>query len=84
MKITRVKFYQAVSIFNGTKPQLVTHINMANAEISGELELSLLDGIGLLVKTSGESTIITFNNIAFLTGMPEAQAPVKKAAASKN
>ena len=73
MKITRIKFYQAVNIYNGAKFQLVTHINLDNPEVSGIRGIEILDNVGVKVLTSGDSTIITFNNVAFMSG-PEPKA----------
>jgi len=80
VKINRVKFYQAVSIFNGQKFQLVTHLNMDNPEISGKLSLELLAGTGLLVHTDGDSTLITLNNVAYLNYEKEEKPKTTKKA----
>jgi hypothetical protein len=75
MKITRIKFYQAVSIYNGTKFTLITHLNMENPEVSGIRGIEILDNVGVKVLTSGDSTIITLNNIAFMSGPEPKDAP---------
>lgn len=81
MKITSAKFYQAVSVFDGERYKTVTHVNLGRPEISGKIELTVKDGVGLLVETEHGATIITFNNIAFMTmEKPEkTKAPAKKA-----
>lgn len=71
MKITRVKFYQAVSVFNGTKFELITHLNLEDPKAASKMSLELISGVGLKVKTVGDSTIITLNNIAFMSGPEE-------------
>lgn len=71
MKITRVKFYQAVSVFNGLKFELITHLNLEDPKQANKVELELIPNVGLKVKTSGDSTIITLNNIAFMSGPEE-------------
>jgi hypothetical protein len=77
MNIIRTKFYQAVSIWNGTKYQLVTHLNMENPEVSGDLDLSIMDNVGLRIKANGKSTIITFNNVAYMVTEEQEQVKAK-------
>lgn len=75
MKIRKVKFYQAVTIHDGDKYKTLTHLNLDKPEISGAIEMSVLENVGLLIETAHDSTIVTFNNIAYMHPIKEKAKP---------
>jgi len=86
MKVQSAKFYQAVSIFDGERYKTVTHVNLtatSSASIAGKMQLSIEPNVGLLVETEFGATVITFNNIAFMTLEKEAKQEKSKAAPKK-
>lgn len=80
MKIRSAKFYQAVTMHDGQRYRTITHLNVDKPEMSGSIEMTVLDGVGLLVETEHDTTIITLNNIAFMHPIKEkTKAASKKA-----
>lgn len=70
MKLSVAQFYQAVRI-NG---ETLTRINSSPAtgdqpagEKHGKYELELQEGVGVLVRSSGENIVVPLNNVAYAT-----------------
>ena len=71
MKIKNVKFYQAVTVHDGERYRTLTRINLQHPEVGIELEMTTIEGIGVLVKSGHGATVIPFNNVAFFHPLEE-------------
>jgi len=80
MKIKALKLYQAVYLRKANEgPKLITHLN---AENEVDINMEIVDGVGVLIKSPADAVIVTFNNIASMNPiMDEPKKASKKSEA---
>jgi hypothetical protein len=63
MKIKGIKLYQPVYVTN----KLVSFISLENplaSGLRGDIKLTLLEGMGVLIEVEKDAVVISFNNLA--------------------
>lgn len=81
MKLSIVQCYQAIRV-NG---ETLTRINSSPAtgdqpagEKHGKYDLELQEGVGVIIRSSGEHVIVPLNNVAYATIAKKQEAQVKE------
>jgi hypothetical protein len=77
MKVKSLRLYQAVYFkIDSPKPKLITYVD--NANLKEEIDMTVLEGIGVQLINSHDNIVVTFNNIASMSPIVDEPKKSKK------